>query len=54
MTNNTWLEMAGRKIAAWILCCCSFAMGAAPKLVHYPAITNSDDARSEYQIALLA
>lgn len=45
--------MAGSKILAWILCCCSFALCAAPKLVHYPAIANSHDARSEYPIALL-
>lgn len=53
MTNNTWLEMAGNKIGTLLLCCCSFALCAAPKLVHYPASANSHDARSEYPIALL-
>lgn len=45
--------MLRNKILAWILCCGSFVVAADPKLVHYPAIANGHDARSEYPIALL-
>ncbi len=45
--------MLRTQILAWILCGASVVVAAEPKLVHYPAIANSHDARSEYPIALL-
>jgi len=47
------MGMLRKLILAWVLCGATVVVAAEPKLVHYPAIANAHDARSEYPIALL-
>lgn len=47
------MGMLRKLILAWVLCGATVVVAAEPKLVHYPAIANEHDARSEYPIALL-